>query len=74
MKLISVQSRGDRLVKIWQTKPVYEARKENKKPFAIYKGEMCLNRGGFKFVGESHFYQDFSAFKAAAEWLEGATI
>ena len=72
MKLISVQSRGDRLVKVWRTRPVFEARKANKKPFAIYKGEICPKRRGLKFVGEAHFYRDFSALKAAAEWLQEA--
>lgn len=66
MKLISVQSRGDRLVKIWQT-GIYG----NK-----YKVEhKFISKNIFYKAGAGTIYGWLSrALKAAENWLKGATV
>jgi len=66
MKLISVQSRGDRLVKIWQT--------------GLYKNQYCVEhkfmvKKAFYKAGAGTIHGLLSrALRAAEEWLKGAKI
>jgi hypothetical protein len=60
MKLISVQSRGDRLVKVWQLRPGAHHSQYRK----LSNKTKQLSHVYHKTVEE--------ALKAAEEWLEGA--
>jgi hypothetical protein len=75
MKLISVMSRGDRLVKVWQRDFCRSTAARRKKPFSIYKGKIrksATKYNFFGFAGEAHFYNAENAIKAAEKWLKDA--
>jgi len=67
MKLISVQSRGDRLVRIAYGKPHY---------FVYLKALVNDKQAGFciNLIHSPDFYKKSEALRAAEEWLKGAKV
>ena len=65
MKLISVQSRGDRLVKVWEVDYI---------GFQVSWKQIEVGLRGFVFMGYANYPELDAALSKGAEWLEGAAL
>jgi len=65
MKLISVQSRGDRLVKVWEVDYI---------SYQVSWRQIEAGLSEFVFMDFRNCQTLKSALDTASEWLEGATV
>ena len=72
MKLISVQSRGDRLARVkWVEEP---SAAKYRQEFRGYCVELCaILQNKFELINPLYYFVKESALKAAETWLEGAS-
>lgn len=71
MKLVSVQSRGNRLARVkWVEEP---SAVKYRQEFRGYCVELCaISKNKFELINSLHYFGKELALKAAETWLEGA--